>query len=146
MSLPPLGDFVGRLPESLRALRNPLTFFGLFTFLVVVCICVAIVVPGGLPTELRALILIALLLLLAVPVLIVSYLAVTPGERWAGPADRLMSIGNQYGTDQRPLPRNEILRLPSVEPSPSLLPEGTDDAAGSEPTERGSPEDTPQDE
>jgi hypothetical protein len=111
-----------RIPDSIRALRNPLTFFGLYVFVIAFCFCVVVIVPGELPTLLRGVLLVLLIILLAVSPAVIAYLALTPGDRWTAPNERLMAVGTQYGTDQNRLPRNEVLRLPSVEPTPGLLP------------------------
>jgi hypothetical protein len=107
-----------RLPDWLRALRNPLTFYAATEALAVVLFYLTLS-AASLPVEIRTALAFAVLFLFGAPGVLVFFLAWHPGDRWASPEERAMNIGPQYGTDARALPRAEVRRIPGVKAPPS---------------------------
>ena len=116
MSTPDPTRIVDRLPEWLRAMRNPLGFFLAVDVLVVIMFGLALTV-GSIPDLIRAVLTIMLTAIVGGTVFLVFLLAWNPGDRWASPEERAMGLGLQYGTNLKPLPRAALRQLPG-EPAP----------------------------
>jgi len=110
--------FVDRVPDWLRALRNPLGFFLAVDALDVVMFGLALGV-GDIPVVLRAVLTVLLVVILGGTTFLVFLLAWNPGDRWASPEERAMGIGPQYGTNLKALPRAALRQLPGEKAPPS---------------------------
>jgi hypothetical protein len=104
------------LGQTLRALRSPLTYFGLAAVAPWAGLKIELDAARSVPDWLLASLAIPTVLLPWGSLVIMVVLSLRSGDRWAAPWER------NYGTDQHPLKRVDALDL-DVGPTNEALPE-----------------------
>jgi hypothetical protein len=133
MDLHELGEWLSRLPvvQWVEVARNTLRQLGLIFTLLFLAFLVIYLVPAGFGTSERLLLLEGLGALALLAMIIVAILTILPGDLLYAPHER----GRQYGTEQRPRRRRDILDepkqtrpgLPAPPVEPRQLPRGGGD-------------------